>query len=78
MDELYWYADYVNGNMPGGTHYTTYAQLKQDIIINSGVLKNDYSLVSDTSGFRTWTPMEFQYGTFDGGGHTISGLYIGE
>ncbi|MBR4619912.1 MAG: hypothetical protein IKO46_02905, partial [Salinivirgaceae bacterium] len=72
--ELYWFADKVNTN--GGTSMN--AVLTADIVVNEKVLKADGTL----NGIPTyrWTPIgtsTYRYeGTFDGNGHTISGLYL--
>lgn len=76
-EELYWFANEINTN---STSYNICAVLTADIVVNTGVLKADGTLVSDTSSFITWTPIRgttyTRYsGTFDGRGHTISGLY---
>ena len=76
---LYWFASWVNkGNAEAS------AVLTADIVVNSNVLAADGSLNGDGSNFRTWTPIgyideegnEYYFsGTFDGNGHTVSGLY---
>ena len=77
--ELYGFAQLVNG---GNTDQNTKAVLTADIVVNTGVLKADGNLADDTSGFTSWTPIgnyNNQYtGTFDGQGHTISGLYFND
>lgn len=58
-----------------------YYLLTRDISFNRGVLNADGSLSADSLTFRQWTPLSEDsyghgfYGVFDGGGHTISGLY---
>ena len=60
------------------------AILTSDITVNTGVLKADGTLADDVSGFTSWTPigtissMKSFSGTFDGRGHTISGLYFND
>ncbi len=75
LGELYWFRDFVNS---GNT--TANAVLTCDITDNSGVLTSYGVLASDTSAFRTWTPIgnqTYKYnGHFDGQGHTINGLYM--
>ena len=79
--QLYWFAAFVNTT---GSSFDDYpninasAVLKKDIVINEGDLSG-YDGVSANS-WRIWTPIgRFPYGrytgTFDGQGHTISGLY---
>ena len=79
--QLYWFAAFVNTT---GSSFDDYpninasAVLKKDIVINEGDLSG-YDGISANS-WRTWTPIgKFRYGyytgTFDGQGHTISGLY---
>ena len=75
IGELYWFSDYVNsGNVNAN------AVLTCDITDNEGVLSSYGVLASDTSAFRSWTPIGTQAnkynGHFDGQGYTINGLYI--
>ena len=78
--ELFWFAAQVNDE--GKTDID--AVLTADITINEGVLDADGNLITGKT-FTQWTPIcgkeigdydHTEYtGTFDGGGHTISGLY---
>ena len=87
-DDLYWFSAWVNGTyMPeegktAETHLDACAVLTNDITVNTGVLDADGTLVSDVSGFRSWTPIgnnSNQYiGIFDGQNHTVSGLYFND
>ena len=56
------------------------AKLTADITVNTGVLGTDGNLVSGTDNFRTWTLIgdssHAYSGTFDGQGHTVSGLSL--
>ena len=80
-DNLLWFADYVNQ-----VNLTACAILTADITVNSNVLNSDDSLNSGT--FETWTPIgswgsesntyKGFAGEFNGGGHTISGLYFND
>ena len=76
---LYWFAEKVNN---GNTIIN--AKLTADIVVNEDVLDDDGELIGDGTGFRTWTPIGIDTdgqkyeGTFDGQGHTISGLYIND
>lgn len=70
---LYWFAEQVN---KGVSHPSCI--LMNDIVVNSGV--NEAVAAGNTSSLRQWTPIgteSYQYisGTFNGNGHTISGLY---
>ena len=77
-DDLFWFAEQVNGGETGIN-----AVLTADITINENVLNEDGELNADD--LTQWTPIcgkeigNFVYtkytGTFDGGGHSISGLY---
>ena len=63
-----------------GGEYDADAVLMTDITINTGVLGADGSLNVDGSSFTQWTPIgnnstNAYTGTFNGDGHTISGLY---
>lgn len=42
----------------------------------SAVLENDIVMPAPEAGKGNWTPVPSYYGTFDGNGHTISGLVI--
>lgn len=71
---LYWFADKVND---GAT--SSKGVLIADIVVNENVLTDDGELNGDGSDFIPWTPIGKSgntfVGTFDGNGHTISGLY---
>ena len=77
--QLYWFAQQVNND---NEHYgNAKAVLTADITVNTDVLDESGNLVSNVSGFRSWTPIgnsssNAYSGTFDGQGHTISGLYF--
>ena len=76
--QLYWFAEQVNiGNASLNAVLTT------DIVVNETVLAADGSLGADPDTLRMWYPIGVGYaeniffkGTFDGQGHTISGLYF--
>ena len=79
FEELFWFMFDVNhGDVKAN------AALVNDIIINKDCLKRVTAMLNTTSkaaaAFATWQPIgtpENPYrGTFDGQGHTISGLYI--
>ena len=89
--ELYWFAGLVNGDAsvcdyneetkPTGVKQNTAAcaTLMNNIVVNMNVLNTKGEPNSDT--FTPWTPIgntwEIEYtGTFDGNGHTVSGLYF--
>lgn len=85
--ELYWFAGLVNGDKSiiGNSikqNTGACAVLIENITINENVLDENGSLNSGT--FEPWTPIgsygsrgeEAYIGTFDGNGHTISGLYV--
>ncbi len=59
--QLYWFADYVN-NVDNETN----VKLMDDIIVNTALDENS----------RAWIPIIDFYGTFDGNGKTVSGLYV--
>ena len=85
-EELFWFAALVKGDtsVPEVSSANTgaCATLTANITVNTGVLKSDGNLADNYSDFTTWTPIgndQKQYtGTFDGQGHTISGLYFKE
>ena len=74
-DHLYWFAGQVNGG-----RNTINAILTDNIVVNSNVLTAEGELNGDGTNFETWVPIgtsTYKYaGTFDGNGHTISGLYF--
>ena len=76
-EDLYWFANEVNGGNTG-----ICAKLMNNITINDNVLDENGSLNEEKSDtFEPWTPIgednDHEYtGTFDGDGHTISGLYV--
>ena len=77
--QLYWFAEQVNS---GDTSLN--AVLTTDIVVNETVLAADGSLGADPDTLRMWYPIGVRdgqganifKGTFDGQGHTISGLYF--
>ena len=80
-EELYWFAGLVNGTLPdgGGKNLSANAILTANITVNTGVLDANKNLVSK-SDLTEWEPIGARWssytGTFDGQGHTISGLYF--
>lgn len=74
--QLYWFADFVNRYVYDDGVARVNGRLMADIVIND--------VPFDTEGhtFEEWTPIGYDFynfrygGTFDGNGHTISGLYI--
>lgn len=74
VDDLYAFAAHVNGGNEGVN-----AKLMNDIVVNEQVFQdNNYTLVADPSTLKKWIPINGSIGTFDGQGHTISGLYLDE
>ena len=77
---LYWFAEYVNS----GEGASANAVLVNDIVVNKDVLDEEGNLNGDLddNNFIQWTPIGAEeseiyfLGTFDGNGHTISGLYF--
>lgn len=73
----------MNGTLPGvKKDLSANAILTDDIIVNTGVLDPNKDLVSGND-FIEWIPIgksssddDAYTGTFDGNGHTISGLYF--
>lgn len=76
--ELRYFSDAVR---TGNTFKNKYVKLVADITINRNVLNRNGELNGDGSNFEPWIPIGrydpsyFFCGTFDGNGHTISGLY---
>ena len=81
VDELYWYAMLINGELGGTSGYSKNAVLTADITVNTGVLNPDGTLnESGKDSLVKWVPIgkdskNSNTVTFDGQGHTISGLY---
>ena len=76
--ELAGLAQLVNG---GNTFEGKTITLANDIVLNEGVLKENGELNDNASNFKQWTSIGkgFYYqfkGSFDGNGHTVSGIYI--
>ena len=75
--QLFWFAALVNGDK-------THAEFEKQNLSAGAVLTADITIPSDESGTYNWTPIgnysangSLRYnGTFDGAGHTISGLKI--
>ena len=74
--ELYGFAELVNSGNASAN-----AKLTADIVVNGNVL--DANGEANTDDFVQWTPIGNDYiegkvysGTFDGQGHTVSGLYV--
>ncbi len=67
--ELYWFATKVNGGDKNCS-----AKLTADIIFNDGTFNADGTW-SKAGEPESWAPLSMFNGTFDGNGHTISGLY---
>ncbi|UKK60787.1 InlB B-repeat-containing protein [Prevotella communis] len=74
--ELYGFAELVNNGNASAN-----AKLTADIVVNENVL--DANGEANTGDFVQWTPIGNDYfegkvysGTFDGQGHTVSGLYV--
>ena len=76
--QLYWFADKVNND--NSNFGSAKAVLTKDIVVNKNVLVNGELNTSESGSFRSWTPIgndnNTYTGTFDGQGHTVSGLYF--
>ena len=85
-EELYYFVALVNGRLPDGTQdASASAVLKNDIVVNENLLEklNEDGTVKDDNTVDSWVAIgydgikTYEYtGTFDGGGHKISGLYL--
>lgn len=67
--QLCWYAELCNAGSSKS------ARLTADVRVNPHVLGEDGKLDASTGSLKAWTPIKDFAGTFDGCGHTISGLY---
>ena len=66
----------MNGTDGYAKRSSSCASLGNDIVVNENVLKQNGSVnEKDSADFMKWTPINDFSGTFDGKGHTISGLY---
>ena len=77
--QLYWFTDKVNND--NSNFGSAKAVLTKDILVNKNVLVNGELNTSESGSFRSWTPIgnsssNAYTGTFDGQGHTVSGLYF--
>lgn len=81
LGNLYWFAEVVNGErIDMEANPSACAKLTKDIVVNKNVLDENGNLNENTEDFKTWWGLawnegSFYAGTFDGAGHTISGLY---
>ena len=82
LAELYWFAGLVNGSLSGvEQNREANAVLTSDITINENVLDANGNLTESTDDLLVWTPIGLNwgtsfYGTFDGQGHSVNGIYI--
>ncbi len=75
-DELYGFAAIVNGTDGFVQDRGACGILSKDIVVNTDVLDDSHNLnKTDGIEFEQWNPIDSFSGTFDGNGHTISGLY---
>ena len=74
-ENLYHFAHYVNDTTRENIKDDICAKLTADIVINKNVLTDPETLNEDAISFIEWTPIQKFHGTFDGQGHSISGLY---
>lgn len=78
VEELYQFAVYVNDTNRTDWQDALCARLTADITVNKNVLVGDSVLNGDYTGLLDWIPIHAFRGTFDGQGHTISGLYFSD
>ena len=77
--ELYGFAAIANGTDGFVKDSLACGKLTKDIVVNAGVLDAEGKLnVADTANFATWNPPIAFTGSFDGQGHSISGLYLND
>jgi len=67
--QLYWLNDYINYN------HSANVRLTDDIVVNVGLLNAAGGLNESDTDLLVWNPISEYKGTFDGQGHSISGLY---
>lgn len=71
IDELYYFANLYNRQQYSKN---TCVKLTADLVDNKKVVVGDSLNTADSSKFCAWTPIQKFKGTFDGQGHSISGL----
>ena len=75
--ELYGFASIVNGTDGFEIDSVACGKLTKDVVVNENVLTASGNLnTADSASFVKWTPILHFEGSFDGQGHTISGLYF--
>ena len=75
-EELYGFAEIVNGNDSTDADPSVCGELTKDVVVNKEVLNGWGWLNSDSAEtLAVWKPMVDFAGKFNGNGHTISGLY---
>ena len=75
-EELYGFAEIVNGHDSTAANTSACGELTKDIVVNDSVLSKWAWPGSDGADFLVvWEPIKEFSGTFDGKGHVISGLY---
>ena len=72
--ELFGFAAIVNGTDGFSKNKTACGKLVKNIVVNSEVLDH-YDEEEYSAEFAVWNPLDTFAGTFDGNGHTISGLF---
>lgn len=80
LGELLWFSGLVNGTLENvSSNLSACAVLTDNIVVNKNVLDADGNLNDGT--YSSWEAISnryYYYGTFDGNGKTISGLYIND
>ena len=75
-EELYGFAEIVNGKDETAKDESACGKLLKDIVVNTGVLDSEgYLNDENAANFVPWNPIDRFSGTFDGNGHVIAGLY---
>ena len=77
-EELYQFAHYVNDTTRDNFKEKICAKLTADIVVNTNILTGPETVNEDAIGFISWTPIRNFHGSFDGQGHSISGLYFND
>ena len=74
--QLYWFAAVLNQGY-GDVAQNSRAQgkLVANIVVNNTTVVSNGTLMANTANLRTWTPIAYYNGVFDGQGYKISGLY---
>lgn len=77
VEELYGFAAVVNGSNGMTRNAKACGKLTKDITVNKDLWETiDNNATNQGASISSWTPIVNFEGSFDGNGHSISGLYL--